>query len=81
MTARYLFWPCSMKLLIVLGHVKQTYMSYALFIIATALPLYSPDPPSLQQPLMKMDKGHGEVTRSPVCILHIINKICHLVLV
>lgn len=33
-TGRYLFWPCSMKLLIVLGHVMQTYKSYPFFFLS-----------------------------------------------
>lgn len=47
-TGRYLFWPCSMKLLIVLGHVMQTYKSYPFFFsfssITSVQPLYSHNP-------------------------------------
>lgn len=57
MTGRYLFWPCSMKPLIVLGHVKQTYMSYPFFINATGLPLYSPKPPTPYKAADKNGKG------------------------
>lgn len=35
LTGRYSFWPCSMKLLIVLDRAKQTYMSNLFFIITT----------------------------------------------
>lgn len=56
-TGRYLFWPCSMKPLIVLGHVKQTYMSYPFFINATGLPLYSPKPPTPYKAADKNGKG------------------------
>lgn len=46
-----------MKPLIVLGHVKQTYMSYPFFINATGLPLYSPKPPTPYKAADKNGKG------------------------